>query len=139
MIDRQHLIQYAAGVLASSAFIATTQILAAPTLDLPLYIALVAFAVNIPFQIFVSIMPISLTIKEALHLRATSQGLSRPQCLQWLIQLLSTPAILIGFVAMFCHFAWWLGVLFALTALAAHCTFRYCATEHFKQHPEEYK
>jgi hypothetical protein len=51
-------LQYAAGTLAGSAFIATTQILTGVALDLPLYLALVAFAINIPFQISFSLCPL---------------------------------------------------------------------------------
>jgi hypothetical protein len=112
-------LQYAAGTLAGSAFIATTQILTGVTLDLPLYVALVAFAINIPFQIILFLMPVPLSIKEVQRLRATSQRLSWPLRLYFSAHLFSTPFIIIGFVAMFCHFAWWLGVLFALAAWAA--------------------
>jgi hypothetical protein len=51
-------IQYAAGSLAASAFVAATQILTGVTLDVPLYIALAAFAANIPFQIILFFMPV---------------------------------------------------------------------------------
>src|SRR6266446_7560232 len=132
-------LQYAAGTLAGSAFIATTQILTGVALDLPLYVALVAFAINIPFQIIIFFMPIPLSIKEAQRLRAASQRLPWPLRLYWSIHLFSTPAIIIGFVAMFWHFAWWLGVLFALAAWAAYRIYRHCALEDFKQSPEEYE
>ena len=38
---------------------------------------------------------------------------------------LSMPAIVIGFAAMFWHFAWWLGILFALATYAAYRIFDY--------------
>jgi len=121
-------IQYAAGSLAASAFVAVTQILAgAAPLDLPLHIALVAFAINIPFQIFlflISYERIS-NIEQGRGRRAASQGLSWPARLYSSISLISTPAIMIGFVALFWHFAWWLGVLFAIAAYAAYRIFDY--------------
>jgi predicted outer membrane lipoprotein len=123
-------LQYAAGALAGSAFIATAQILTVVPLDLPLYVALAAFAVNIPFQIIIFFMRVPLNIERTQLLRATSLPLSLPLRLYWLTQLLSTLAIIIGFVALFWHFAWWLGVLFAF---AAFQMFNYCAHEHFKQ------
>ena len=132
-------LQYAAGTLAGSAFIATTQILTGVALDLPLYVALVAFAINIPFQIMIFFMPIPLTIKEVQRLRAASQRLSLPLRLYFSIHLFSTPFIIIGFVALFWHFAWWLGVLFALAAWAAYRIFRDSALEDFKQRPNEYE
>ena len=51
-------IQYAAGTLAASAFVAVTQILAGATLDVPLYVALTLFAANIPFQVMLFFMPL---------------------------------------------------------------------------------
>jgi hypothetical protein len=55
-----------------------------------------------------------------------------------LLQYCSTPAIIIGFVAMFWHFAWWLGVLFALAAWTAYRIYHYCAFEDFKQDSAEH-
>jgi hypothetical protein len=52
-MERRTWIQYSAGTLAGSAFIATTQILTGVKPDLPLYVALVALAINIPFQIII--------------------------------------------------------------------------------------
>ena len=130
--------QYAAGSLAASAFIATTQILTGVKLDLPLYVALVAFAINIPFQIMIFFMPIPLTIKQVQHLRETSQPVSWSLRLYWSIHLFSTRLIVIGFVALFWHFAYWLGILFALAAWIAYWIFRDTAMEDFKQRPEEY-
>ena len=132
-------IQYAAGALAGSAFIATTQILTGVTLDLPLYIALAAFAINIPFQLVIFFTPIPLTIKEAQHLRETSQPLSWRLRLYWSINLFSTRFIIIGFVAIFWHFAWWLGVLFSFAACTAYEIFRRFALEDYKQRPNEYE
>jgi hypothetical protein len=130
------LIQYVAGTLAGSAFIATTQILTGVPLDVPLYVALVAFAINIPFQILIFLMPVR-SIRETKRLCETSQSWS------WTLYLLalvfSTPFIIIGFTAMFCHFAWWLGVLFALAAWAAYEIYRRSALENFKQRPDEYE
>ena len=126
-------IQYVAGSLAASAFIATTQILTGVKLDLPLYVALVAFAINIPFQIVIFLMRIPTNIEEAQRLQATSQPLSWPLRAWSAIHLLSTPAIVIGFVALFWHFAWWLGVLFALAAFAAYRIFHYCAYQDFSE------
>jgi len=138
-MERSSLIQYAAGALAGSAFVATTQILTGVPLDLPLYVALVAFAVNIPFQIMIFFMPIPLTVKQAQHLRETSQPLSWSLRLYWSIHLFSTRFIIIGFAALFWHFAYWLGILFALAAWIASRIFRDTAMEDFKQRPEEYK
>jgi hypothetical protein len=137
-MERPSVIQYSAGALAGSAFIATTQILTGVPLDLPLYIALTAFAINIPFQIIIFFMPVPLTAKEAQHLRETSQPLSWSLRLWSAIHLLSTPFIVIGFVALFWHFTWWLGVLFALAAWTAYRIFHYTAMADFKQRPEEY-
>jgi hypothetical protein len=131
-------IQYAAGALAGSAFIATTQILTGVTLDPPLYVALAAFAINIPFQIMIFLMPVPSSIKEVQRLRAASQRLSWPLWLYFSIHLFSTPFIIIGFVALFWHFAWWLGILFALSAWIAYRIFRDTAMEDFKEHPEQY-
>src|SRR5262249_37088491 len=112
-------IRYAAGTLAAAAFLAVTQILSVRPLDLALYVALALFAVNIPFQIILFFMerPFS-SAEEAMQFRARPQDLSR-----WKLQYsgiylalayLSMPATTLGFVALFWHFAWWLGVLFAL-------------------------
>jgi hypothetical protein len=137
--ERSSLIHYGAGTLAGSAFIATTQILAGPKLDLPLYVALIAFAINIPFQIIIFFTPIPLTIKEVQHLRDTSQPLSWSLRLYFLIQLISTRFIIFGFAAMFWHFAWWLGVLFVFAAWTAYEIFRRLALEDYKQRPDEYE
>jgi len=135
-------IQYAAGTLAGSAFIATTQILTGVPLDLPLYFALVAFAINIPFQIILFFVPIPFSsieeVEEARRLVETKQQpLSRWVQLYWSIQLFSTYFIVLGFVAMFWHFAWWLGVLFAVAAWAAYRIYSYGAWEDFKQESAE--
>jgi len=125
-------LQYAAGTLAGSAFIATTQILTGVALDLPLYVALVAFAINIPFQITIFFMPVP-TIKE------TEQSLSRLLRLYLSALAYSTRFIIIGFAALFWHFAWWLGILFALSAWIAYRIFRDTAMEDYKQRPDEYE
>jgi len=132
-------LQYAAGTLAGSAFIATTQILTGVALDLPLFIALTAFAVNIPFQIIIFFIPAPLTVKQAQHLQETGQPLSWQLRSYWLIHLLSTRFIIVGFAALFWHFAWWLGILFALSAWLAYNIFRDTAMEDFKQRPDEYE
>src|SRR4030095_15617976 len=132
-------LQYAAGALAGSAFVATTQILTGVPLDLPLYVALVAFAINIPFQIIIFFMPIPIAIKEVQHLQETSQPLSWSLRLYWSIRLFSTPFIIIGFAALFWHFAYWLGILFALSAWIAWRIFRDTAMQDFKQRPDEYE
>ena len=132
-------LQYAAGALAGSAFVATTQILTGVPLDLPLYVALVAFAVNIPFQIIIFFTPLPLTIKEAQHLRETSQPLSWSLRVYWSIHLFSTLFIVVGFAALFWHFAFWLGILFAFAAWIAYRIFRDTALQDFKQHPEQYE
>jgi hypothetical protein len=131
-------LQYAAGSLAASAFIAVTQILTGVTIDVPLYIALAAFAANIPFQIILFFMPNPLSIEEVQRLRVASQGLSWPQMAYYWIHKYSTLAIIFGFAATFWHFAWWLGVLFALSAWTAYRIYRYYALKDFKQHPTEY-
>src|SRR5438034_6900689 len=96
------------------------------SLDLPLQIALVLFAVNIPFQIILFFMRIPFsTIEERQRIKSESRNL--PQRLYSVIGLLSTPTIVIGFIAIFWHFHWWLGVLFALAAWAAYRIFDYCA------------
>lgn len=132
-------IQYAAGSLAGSAFIAVTQILTGVTLDIPLYIALALFAANIPLQIIFFFIPVPLTILETQRLHASPQNLSWSLRLYWSIYIFSTAAIIIGFAAMFWHFACWLGVLFTLAAFAAFQIYSYYAVKRFKQHPEEYK
>ena len=71
-------IQYAAGSLAASAFVAATQILTGVTLDVPLYIALAAFAANIPFQIILFFMPVP---------QVRTRRLSWPQKAYFSIQL----------------------------------------------------
>ena len=111
-------IQYAAGSLAASAFVAVTQILAGATLDLPLYIALAAFATNIPFQIILFFMPVAIP---------RTPVMSWPQIIYWAIHRYSTIAIMIGFVALFWHFACWLAVLFALSSFVAYRVYCYCA------------
>jgi hypothetical protein len=111
-------LQYAAGSLAGSAFIATTQILTGVALDIPLIIALALFAAMMPFQIILFFMPVP---------PARTQGLSRSQTLYWFIQLWSTRLILVGFVALFWHFFWWLGILFAAAAYIAFRVYRACA------------
>jgi hypothetical protein len=50
-------------------------------------------------------MPTPLTIKEVQHLRKTSEPLSWRLRLNWSVQLFSTRFIIIGFVAIFWHFA----------------------------------
>jgi hypothetical protein len=84
-------------------------------------------------------MPTPLSIKETQRLRAASQSLSWPLRLYFSIHLFSSRFIIIGFVALFWHFAWWLGLLFALAAWAAYEIFRRSALEDFKQRPDEYE
>jgi hypothetical protein len=122
-MERQPL-QYAAGGLASSAFIATTQILTGVSLDLPLIIALTLFAAMIPFQIFIFFAPPP---------PARKQRLSRSQTIYWRIQRWSTVLILAGFVALFWHFFCWLGALFAIAVTLAYLAFSFCAHS-----PEDY-
>ena len=131
-------IQYAAGTLAASAFIAVTQLLSAPKLDFPLHVALTMFALNIPFQIIIFFMPFPMSLEEVEQRLAASQGLSWPERLYLSVQRYSTAAIIFGFAAMFWHFALWLGVLFALAAWSAYRIFRYCAFEDFKQESAEH-
>jgi hypothetical protein len=125
-MEERRSIQTAAASLAASAFIATTQILTHDSVDLALQIALVLFAVNIPFQILLFLTPI------AQRIRPESRPLSRIQWIWPVIGPYSTCLILIGFVAMFWHFAWWLGVLFGLATLAAFLIFHSCVQE-FRQ------
>jgi signal transduction histidine kinase len=73
------------------------------------------------------------------RLQETGQPLSWTLRLYWVIELFSTRFIILGFVAMFWHFAWWLGVLFVVAAWAAYRIFRSAALEDFKQHPEQYE
>jgi hypothetical protein len=47
------------------------------------------------------------------------------------------PAIVLGFIAMFWHFACWLGVLFAAAASAAYWIYHHWAFETFKETPTE--
>ena len=124
-------IQQAAGSLAASAFVATTQILTRDSLDLPLKVAVVLFAVNIPFQIMLFFMPIPFAMKETQGTRR----LSWPQRFWSAITAFSFPAIVVGFVAMFWHFAWWVGILFGLAAWGAFRIYRYCTMEDFKKRP----
>ena len=139
-MERESLIRNGAGTLAGSAFVATTQILAgvAP-LDLPLYVALTAFAVNIPFQTIIFFMPVPLTAKQAQHLEETGQPLSQSQQLYWSIHKSSTYFIIVGFAALFWHFAWWLGILFALAAWIAYRIWTRIGMEDFNQRPDEYE
>src|SRR6267143_2813842 len=51
-------IQYAAGSLAGSAFIAVTQILTRDTLDWSLWATVTLFAVSIPFQVILFFAPV---------------------------------------------------------------------------------
>lgn len=111
-------IQYAAGTLAASAFVAVTQILAGATLDTPLYLALTAFALNIPFQIIIFFMPIVVPSEPLM---------SWPQILYWGVHRYSTFVIILGFVALFWHFAWWLAVFFSVAAFSAYQIYRFCA------------
>ena len=71
-------IQYAAGSLAASAFIATTQILTGVPLDLSLYVALAAFAVSIPFQIIIFFMRVPLHLQRDQLLDATQRPFPWP-------------------------------------------------------------
>jgi hypothetical protein len=84
-------------------------------------------------------MPVPLTVKQAQHLQETGQPLSWQLRWYWRIQLFSTRFIIIGFIAMFWHLAWWLGILFALSAWLAYKIFRDTAMEDFKQRPDEYE
>jgi len=111
-------IQYAAGSLAASAFIAVTQILTRDTFDRSLWVALAVFAVMIPFQIILFFMPVP---------PAREKALSLSQTVYWHIQTWSTPLILFGFVALFWHFAWWLGMSFSVAAYAAFRAYKFCA------------
>ena len=111
-------IQYAAGTLAASGFIAVTQILAGAALDIPLYVALIAFAINIPLQIVVFFAPVA---------GATEPVMSWPQIVYWAMHRYSTIGIMIGFAALFYHFAWWIGLIFGVSSIAAYCAFRYLA------------
>lgn len=103
-------IQYAAGSLAASAFVAVTQILTRDTLDLPLLVAITAFALAMPFQIILFFAP------PPPH---RDKAFSSSQALYWRIHRWSTYIILFGFVASFWHFAWWVAIVFAVAAYAA--------------------
>jgi hypothetical protein len=119
--------------LAASAFVATTQILTRDTLDLPLLIAVVLFAVNIPFQVMLFFMPIPFSIEGVQRMMVQWRSLSWHQWFYAATNMLSTPAILLGFVAMFWHFAWWVGILFGLATWAAFLIYRKCAFEYHNQ------
>jgi hypothetical protein len=112
-------IQYAAGSLAASAFVAVTQILTRDTVDLPLRIAVAAFAFAMPFQIVLFFAPLPPSRHKALSLSQT---------LYWHIQSWSTYIILFGFAALFWHFAWWVAILFAVAAYAAFRAYAFWAT-----------
>jgi energy-converting hydrogenase Eha subunit A len=125
-VENLRPISYAAGALAGSAFVAVTQILATgAALDTPLYIALTLFAATIPFQFFIAFTPV---IEPPLRK-------SHPTIFYfyWSIYPFTTPVIFLGFVAVFCHFACWLGALFFITSLAACLAFWYCAVKYFGQ------
>jgi hypothetical protein len=111
-------IQKAAGSLAASAFVAVTQILTRDIPDTALLLATIVFAVGIPFQIIFFFTPIP---------RAPHQGFSSPQRWYWVIYISSTCLILFGFVAVFWHFAWWIGILFACAAYVAFRVYKYFA------------
>jgi hypothetical protein len=112
-------IRYAAGSLAGSAFIAVTQILTRDSLDISLWIALAIFAVTIPFQIvlFFARVPPVLEV-----------GLTLSQTVYWHVQSWSTRLILLGFIALFWHFAWWLGIAFTIAAYGAFRAYKFWAT-----------
>jgi len=113
MTDRRP-IQYAAGSLAVSAFVAVTQILTGATLDQLLYVALILIALNLPFQAMLFLLPVP---------PSSTQALSRSQMIYWAaIHRYSTIAIMCGFLANFRHFAWWLGVLFVIVVCALPAT-----------------
>ena len=76
------------------------------------------FALNIPFQIILFFMPVA---------TPTVPVMSWPQIIYWAIQRYSTIAIIIGFAALFWHFAWWLALVFSVAALAAYRLYRFCA------------
>ncbi len=118
-MERQPM-QPAAGGLAASAFIAVTQILTrTDALDLPLIIALTLFAAMIPFQIFIFYAPPPPAYK--------NKNLTQSQIVYWNIHRSSTVLVLAGFVALFWHFFWCLGVVFAVAAFGAYLAFRFCA------------
>lgn len=110
MLDGARKIQYAAGSLAASAFISVTQILTRDTLDWPLRVAVTVFALTIPFQIIIFFAPLPPSRRKALSLSQT---------VYWHVQIWSTYLILFGFVTLFWHFAWWVGILFGIAACAA--------------------
>jgi len=112
-------IQYSAGTLAASAFIAVTQILTRDTLDTASWIAMIVFAVSIPFQIVLFFSPVP---------PARYRGFSSSQRWYWHIVLFSMPLILVGFVALFWHFAWWIGILFACAAYGAFRVYKRLAS-----------
>jgi cobalamin synthase len=109
--------QHAAGGLAVSAFIAVTQILTGITLDISLYVALGLFAATIPFQII-------LFYARVPKLPPKDELLSWPHITYTGIQWYSTILIVVGFTAMFWHFGWWLGVLFAVASYVAFWIYR---------------
>jgi len=86
---------------------------------LPLIIALTLFAAMIPFQIFIFYAPPPPAYK--------NKDLTQSQTVYWNIHRSSTVLVLAGFVALFWHFFWWLGVLFAVAAFGAYLAFRICA------------
>ena len=112
-------IQYAAGSLAGSAFVAVTQILTRDTLDWSLWAAVILFAVSIPFQVilfFARVPP------------SRHKSLSLSQTTYWHVQSWSTRVILAGFVGLFWHFAWWLAILLSIAAHTAFRAYRFWAT-----------
>lgn len=80
---------------------------------------------TIPFQFFIAFTPV---IEPPLRK-------SHPTIFYfyWSIYPFTTPVIFLGFVAVFCHFACWLGALFFITSLAACLAFWYCAVKYFGQ------
>jgi hypothetical protein len=135
-------IQYAAGTLAASAFVAVTQILAGATLDVPLYVALTIFAANIPFQVMLFFVPLPFNIDDLPpesraipQVRKATQQQKVYASIWFLLACVSMPAVMIGFAAMFWHFACWLGILFAIAALMAFWLYRHWALKTFRQTP----
>jgi hypothetical protein len=120
------LIRNGVGGLAASAFIAVTQVLGVP-LDMPLYIALTLFAAMIPLQLMLFYTPVRRDVRPGVALTPLQKG-------YWLILMGSTTLNLAGFIALFCHFGWWIGVLFGISTIAAFEIYRHWANQATQKH-----
>jgi hypothetical protein len=117
--------------LAGASIVAVIQLLSAEKMDIPLWVAVYSFAISIPFLGFYFLFIV---------LQSHYESAKKPKIWFFILGLLFGPlASMIGLCAIFWHFAWAAGLLFATVSIA--CIISYVAfrsrIESVNKNPEQ--